>query len=281
MLQRFMRIPSERALAEELARSRNYRRICGFRRYTPSRGCLTYFRRERMGEERFRKAFESMVEQAIVLGAVEGYVVAIDSTAFKAYSARDSSNKRGKSDPDADVGRAGRTYILGYRVHLACVEGDVPLAFTVQPISRNDKLFYKQLLEDSWKTRVKFRVVAGDRQYDSAELRQWTKEAFKAETAIPTIKGKDDKPVKGIRVDSRFKVTGPKRLVKAYHERLCAERIFKKLKRQLSLENHHYRGLANVTIHACLTLMCVLAVIIASYKARKPKKTRSIRHWTA
>jgi hypothetical protein len=73
---------------------------------------------------------------------------------------------------------------------LACVEGDIPLAFTVQPISRNYKLFYKQLLGDSWKTGVSFRVVAGDRQYDSAELRQWTKEAFKAETAIPTIKGR-------------------------------------------------------------------------------------------
>jgi len=67
---------------------------------------------------------------------------------------------RGKSDPDADVGRAGRTYILGYRVHLACVEGNVPLAFTVQPISRNDKQFYKQLLEDAWKTGVRFRSVA-------------------------------------------------------------------------------------------------------------------------
>ncbi|PUA31565.1 MAG: hypothetical protein B9J98_05700, partial [Candidatus Terraquivivens tikiterensis] len=62
-----------------------------------------------------------MVGQAIALGAVKGYVLAIDSTAFKAYSARDA--RKGKSDPDADVGRAGRTYILGYRVHLACVEG--------------------------------------------------------------------------------------------------------------------------------------------------------------
>jgi hypothetical protein len=75
---------------------------------------------------------------------------------------------------------------------------DLPLAFTVQPISRNDKLFYKQLLEDSWKVGVRFRVVAGDRQYDPAELRQWTKDAFKAGAAIPTIKG--DKHVKGIRV---------------------------------------------------------------------------------
>ncbi len=231
-----------------------------------------------MGEERFKKAFEDMVEQAIALGAVKGYVLAVDSTAFKAYSARDLSSNRGKSDPDADVGRAGRTYILGYRLHLASVEGDVPLAFTVQPISRNDKLFYKQLLEDSWKTGVRFRVVAGDRQYDSAELRQWTWQNFKAETAIPTIKGV--RAVRAIRVDSKFHVTGLKRLVKAYHKRLCDERIFKKLKRQLGLENHHFRRLPNVTIHACLTLMCVLAAIIASYKTGKPKKARSIRYWT-
>jgi len=60
-----MLIPSERALAEELAGSRDYKRICVFSCCTPSRGCFTYFRRERMGEERFKKAFESMVEQAI------------------------------------------------------------------------------------------------------------------------------------------------------------------------------------------------------------------------
>jgi isochorismate hydrolase len=54
---------------------------------------------------------------------------------------------------------------------LACVKGDIPLAFTVQPISRNDEQFYKELLEDAWKTGVKFRVVAGGRQFDSAELR--------------------------------------------------------------------------------------------------------------
>jgi len=42
-----------------------------------------------------------MVGQAIALGAVKGYVLAIDSTAFKTYSARDA--KKVKSDPDADV----------------------------------------------------------------------------------------------------------------------------------------------------------------------------------
>ncbi|MEM3602723.1 MAG: transposase [Candidatus Bathyarchaeia archaeon] len=133
---------------------------------------------------------------------------------------------------------AGRTYILGYRVHLACVEGDVPLAFTVQPISRNDKLFYKPLLEGASKTGVCFRVVAADRQYDSTMLRQWTLEKFGAETAIPTCHKHE--PRKSLRVDVKFRVSGPKRLVRAYHKRLCVERVFKKLKRQLS---HHLIGL--------------------------------------
>ena len=283
MLQRFEHIPSERALAEELARSRDYRRICGFGRHTPSRGCFTHLRRRRLGVERFKDVFQTMVGQAMALGASKGRGVAMDSTAFRAYSTRDATNRRGRSDPDANVGRAGRTYILGYRVHLVCcADADVPLAFTVQPISRNDKLFYKPLLEETWMTGVRFRVVAADRQYDSLELRQWTEQAFSAETAIPTYHRREkQKPRKGLKVDAKFRVIGPKRLVKAYHKRLSVERIFKKMKRQLGLEIHHLRGLANVIIHACVTLLCVLAVIIASYRAGKPSKARSIRYWTS
>jgi len=273
MLQRFERIPSERALAEGLAKSRSYRRMCGFGRRTPSWGYFTHFRRRRLGVERFEEAFEAMVEQA----------VAIDSTAFEAYSTRDATNRRGRSDPDADVGRAGRTYILGYRVHLVCcADGDVPLAFMVQPVSRNDKLFYKPLLEEAWKAGAGFRVVAANRQYDSMELHQWTKEALGAEAAIPTYHRRgNEKLGRGLMVNARFRVTGPKRLVKAYHKRLSVERVFKKVKRQLGLETHHLKGLANVTIHTCLTLLCVLAVVIASYMAGKPSKARSIRYWTS
>jgi transposase len=64
MLQCFMRIPSERALAEELAGSRDYWRICGFRHVTPRRGCLTYFKSKRMGKQRFKRAFEAKAGQA-------------------------------------------------------------------------------------------------------------------------------------------------------------------------------------------------------------------------
>ena len=128
---------------------------------------------------------------------------------------------------------------------------------------------------------ARFRVVAADQQYDFMELRRWTRQAFGAEAAIPTYHRRgEEKPRGGLRVDGRFRVTGPRRLVKAYHKRLSVERVFKKMKRQLGLETHHLRGLVNATIHACLTLMCVLAVVIASYRVGKPSKARSIQYWT-
>jgi hypothetical protein len=46
--------------------------------------------------------------------------VAMDATFIKAYSKRDShDNRRGASDPNALVGRDGRTYGLGYKAHIA------------------------------------------------------------------------------------------------------------------------------------------------------------------
>ena len=105
------------------------------------------------------------------------------------------------------MGRAGRTYILDYRVHLVCADGDIPLDFTVQPISRNDKLFYKPLREEAWVAGARFGVVAADRQYDSMELRQWTKEALGAEAAIPTYHRRgNENPRRGLMVKARFLV---------------------------------------------------------------------------
>jgi len=43
MLQRLMRILSERALTDEFAGIGDYRCICGFRHVTPSREFFTYF----------------------------------------------------------------------------------------------------------------------------------------------------------------------------------------------------------------------------------------------
>jgi len=122
-------------------------RACEFRRKTPSHGLFTQFR-NRLGKEGYQKVFNVLLKQLVDGGAVEGEVVAIDSTAVKAYSQRSLDNKTGKSDHEARVGRGRRGFTLSYKVHtVCCASSELPLAFTVEPCNRNDKRFIKPLLE--------------------------------------------------------------------------------------------------------------------------------------
>jgi len=51
---------------------------------------------------------------------ISGETVVMDATFIKAYSKRDpNENSRGSSDSDSRVGRNGKTYDLGYKVHFA------------------------------------------------------------------------------------------------------------------------------------------------------------------
>jgi len=140
-------VPSDRRLALLLKRNRRIARACGFKRETPSHGLFTQFR-HRLGKDGYEKVFSLLLKQLLKDGTVKGEVVALDSTAVKAYSQRSLDNKTGKSDYDARVGRARRGFIRGYKVHTACcASSELPLAFMVEPCNRNDKCFIQPLLE--------------------------------------------------------------------------------------------------------------------------------------
>ena len=96
LLKHLWRVPSDRRLALLLKRNRQVARACDFRRETPSHGLFTQFRC-RLGEYVYKKVFSMLLEQLLRFGAVEGEVVALDSTAIKAYSQRSLDNKSGKS----------------------------------------------------------------------------------------------------------------------------------------------------------------------------------------
>lgn len=106
-------------------------------------------------------------------GVVKGDVVALNSTAIKAYSQRDLENKRGKSDVDARVGGGRRGFVLGYKVHtVSSTSSELPLAFTVEPCNVNEKRFVKPLLEKMHDRDVRLKAVVADAQYDSAKVRE-------------------------------------------------------------------------------------------------------------
>lgn len=162
LLKHLLRIPSDRRLAIRLKHDWRAARACSFRRRTPSHGLFTQFR-HRFGEETYQEVFGDLLRRLFESSAVIGEVMSMDSTHLEAYSQRSRNNKTGRSDPDARVGRGKRGFILGYRVHTACcADSEMPLAFTVAPCNRNDKVYFKPLMEQVHRLGVGFRTVVAE-----------------------------------------------------------------------------------------------------------------------
>jgi len=205
LLKYLLRVPSDRRLSLLLKRNRRVARACGFKRGTPSHGLFTQFRR-RLGKDGYEKVFSMLLKQLLKDGAVKGEVVALDSTAIKAYSQRSLDNRSGKSDRDARVGRGRRGFVLGYKVHTACcASSELPPTFTVQPCNVNENLCFKSLLEKLKRHGIGFKTVVADAQYDSAKVREVAKE-FDAESVIPYRKCSKIK--NALKVGRDFVVTG-------------------------------------------------------------------------
>jgi len=260
-----------------LKRNRRVARACGFRRETPSHGLFTQFR-HRLGKDGYEKVFSMLLKQLLKDGAVKGEVVALDSTAVKAYSQRSLDNKTGKSDCEARVGRGRRGFILGYKVHTACcASSELPLAFTVEPCNRNDKCFIKPLLKKLKGLSISFKTVLADAQYDSAKARKTVRE-YGAEPVIPHRKTSRIK--NALKVGKDFIVRGVKRLVRVFRKRVSIERVFSRAKEWLLLDHLRVRGLQQAFIHACLSFSAMLVVALTAVKQHKPSLIRSIKHYT-
>ena len=210
--------------------------------------------------------------------AVKGEVVALDSTAVKAFSQRSLDNKTGKSDCEARVGRGRRGFLLGYKVHTACcTSSELPLAFTVEPCNRNDKCFIQPLLEKLKSQGIGFKTVLADAQYDSAKVRE-TVRAYGAEPVIPYRKSSRIRDA--LKVGKDFVVRGVKHLVNIFRKRVSIERVFSRAKEWLLLDHLRVRGLEQAFVHACLGFSAMLVVALTAINQRKPSLIRSIKHYT-
>jgi len=276
LLRHLLRVPSDRRLALLLKKDRKMARACGFGRKTPSHGLFTQFR-HRLGKDGYEKVFSMLLKQLLRFKVVKGEIIAVDSTAVKAYSQRDLENKRGKSDLDARVGRGRRGFVLGYKVHTACcASSEMPLAFMVEPCNVNEKLCFKPLLEKLKCLGIEFKTVVADAQYDSANVRK-TVEELGAEPVIPYRKR--SKIRNALKVGKDFVVHGVKRLVNVFRKRVSVERVFSRAKEWLLLDRLRVRGLEQAFIRACLSFSAMLAVALTAIRQRKPSLIRSIKHY--
>jgi transposase len=279
MTKRLRQIPSDRELYRRLWNDPLLRMICDIEErekpYHPSQ--LTRFR-SRVGPEKLERIIAGLVEELIEGGIIRGETVAMDATFIKAYSKRDSrDNRRGSSDPDAMVGRDGRTYGLGYKAHIAGdVYSDLPLAYYVAPANENEKRHAPGLLLKAVEAAGgRVEKLVADSQYSSRRFRG--KVADCGVMAVIPYPSNQRKGEDVLRVDKFFRVYGSEEERRLYGlGRSSIERVNSRLEEQVCLDRHRVRGLRNVAVHVALCIIAMLLVAVAALRLGVPWKARSI-----
>src|SRR5208283_5762701 len=158
---------------------------------------------------------------------IVGKKIVMDATFVKAYSRRDPhDNSRGVSDPQARVGRNGKTYGLGYKLHLAVdAKSELPLAVVVAPANDNEKKHAPALFKEAWKVAGgRTRFMVGDSQFSSKRFREKVSDlGVRAVIPYPTNQMRGKKGV--LRVDHFFRVHGPTGEKRLYRSRSSIERV--------------------------------------------------------
>ena len=268
-------IRSLRELTRILDVDRRIRRLCLIkpREKGYTRSVISRFTRL-VGAERLQHIIEEKVAYLLRRSRVEEVDAVLDPSFIKAWSIRHPDNSRiGFSDAEAMVGRNGRGYDLGYKLHLSVDPKRIlPLGVMLAPANDNEKKHAPSLVERTrmvlGKAGVRLRRLIGDSQYSSEAVRSLVEESV-----IPYTS--NQRGVDVLRVDRRFRTHGPEELVAEYHKRPMVESAFSYLKTQFGLTVNRVRGLANVTVYALLSVLCHVLVREAAENLGRPEKAVS------
>ncbi len=259
LIMRLKGIRSLRELTRILDVDRRMRRLCliyGKQRGYP-RSVISRFTR-RVGADVLQLIIEEKVVKLLRFRATQIDVL-LDASFIKARSIRHPDDSRvAYSDPDALVGRNGRWYNLGYKLHVAVDHRTMlPLATILAPANDNEKKHAPGLVKKAKAVLGRagglVRSLVADSQYSGRGLREMV-----GSSAIPYMSNQRGEGV--LRVDRRFRTHGPAELVREYHKRPLVESVFSWLKDQYGLRVNNVRRLGCVSVYALLSLLCVVLV---------------------
>jgi len=222
------------------------------------RSVLSRFIRK-VGEDNLAKIIEEKVVKLLKRNDARDVDSVFDASFIKAWSTRHPmDNQKGYSDEEARVGRAGRTFGLGYKLHLAIdSQTMLPLTCAFASANQNEKKHSLNMLEKAKlilrRSGAKLRSVIADSQYSDGRLREAVDE-----TVIP-YPANQKRDAKGLlRVDKKFRTYGPDDQKKEYNKRPHIEAVYSFLKTQYSLTINKVRGLRNVASYALYSLLCLV-----------------------
>ena len=268
-------IRSLRELTRILDVDLRLRRLCLIKKNENGypRSVISRFTR-RVGAETLQLIIEEKVIRLLRRSKVEDVDVLLDASFIKARSVRHPDNgRRGFSDADAMVGRNGRFYGLGYKLHVAVDHRSVlPLATLLAPANEYEKKHGPALIERTreilGRVGARLRSLVADSQISSGKVR-----GLVEDSAIPYTSNQSGEDV--LRVDRRFRTHGPAGLVVEYHKRPLVESVFSFLKDQYGLRVNNVRGLVNVGVYVLLSLLCGVLNREAAENLGRPEKALS------
>ena len=239
------------------------------------RSVLSRFTRK-VGENQLAKIIEEKVVKLLKNNNTHEVDAVLDASFIKAWSTRHPlDNQKGYSDEEAKVGRTGRSFGLGYKLHLSIDSRTMlPLASLFASANQNEKKHSLSLVE---KTRQvlkrcggKLKSVIADSQYSDVKLRT---AVDKAVIPYPANQKRD---VKGLlRVDVKFRTYGPEDQKREYHKRPRIEAVNSFLKTQYGMTMNKARDLKNVASYALYSLLCLVLNREAAEKLSRPDKAVS------
>jgi transposase len=208
---------------------------------------------------KFSKIIDEKVVALLKTNQAREVDIVLDASFIKAWSTRDpANNQTGYSDVEARVGRTGRTFGLGYKLHLSIdSETMLPLSSLFASANQNEKKHSltildkaKQVLKNSG---AKLRSVIADSQYSDKKIR------MAADNIVIPYPANQRKGVEDVlRVDKKFRTYGPEDQKNEYHKRPPIEAVNSFLKTQYSMAVNKVRGLGNVATYALFSILCLI-----------------------
>ncbi len=201
--------------------------------------------------------------------------VVLDDSFIKARSIRHPDNGRtGFSDADAMVGRNGRFYGLGYKLHVAVDPAAMlPLATLLASANENEKRHAPSLVKRSrlvlGRAGVKLGCLIADSQYSSARVRALVEYAVIPYMANQRCVGDV------LRVDRLFRAHGSAGEMEVYRRRPAVEALFAFVKNWFGLTVNRVRGLKNVGMYSLLSVLCLVLNREAAENLGRPDKALS------
>ena len=269
-------IRSLRELTRILDIDQRLRELCLIRKDENGypRSVISRFTR-RVGAETLQLIIEEKVIMLLRRSKTVEVDVILDASFIKAWSIRDPANNQiGLSDWDARVGRNGRSFGLGFKMHSSVEPKRIlPLATLLASANENEKKHASSLVERSLsvlsRAGVKLRSLIADSQYSSAKVRALVERAVIPYMSNQRVEGD------ALRVDRLFRAHGSAAEVEVYRRRPAVEALFAFLKNQFGLTVNRVRGLAKVGVYSLLSVLCLVLNREAAENVGRPDKALS------